>query len=232
MWTEMANEFTLESRIWPRAAAIGEKLWSPAVLTDNTEDMYRRLMVMNAFLSELGLEHESYRESILAGMLAEPYREALTTLATLLQEEKLFARMAIYEPMYYLTTPLNRMVDAAPPESYIAYSFGQDVNLWIENEDQAARERMTTLLEIWSANHEKLLPAMEGNDRLMEVEAHSRNLSVLAALGLDALNDPASLQETEAMLEEFFKAASEAHGGTFLPLVAPVQKLMQSAAKK
>jgi hypothetical protein len=66
----------------------------------------------------------------------------------------------------------------------------------------------------------------------MEVEAHSRNLSVLAALGLDAINDPTSLKETEAAMEEFFKAASEAHGGCILPLTEHVQKLVQSAAKK
>ena len=66
----------------------------------------------------------------------------------------------------------------------------------------------------------------------MEVEAHSRNLSVLASMGLDALNHPTALRETEPMQEEFFKAASETQGGCILPLVGPVQKLVQSAAKK
>ena len=73
---------------------------------------------------------------------------------------------------------------------------------------------------------------MEGNDRLMEVEAHSQNLSVLATMGLKALNDPASLRQTEGIQEAFFKVASETHGGTTLTLVDPVQKLVQSAAKK
>ena len=91
---------------------------------------------------------------------------------------------------------------------------------------------MIALLETWSANLEKLAPAFEGNDRLMEVEAHSRNLSVLAAMGLDAHNDPASLGETEPMQGEFFKAASEAQGGCILPLVEPVQKLVESARGK
>jgi len=61
---------------------------------------------------------------------------------------------------------------------------------------------------------------------------HSRNLSVLAKLGLEALNDPGALVKSGPMQKEFFKAAAEAQGGCILPLVAPVQKLVESAAKK
>ena len=232
MWTEMANGLTIESRIWPRAAAVAEKLWSPAVLSNEVEDMYRRLMIMDDLLDDLGLRHKSYRLAILKEMVSPPYLEALQELAEILQEEEMFGRMALYDPRIYTTTPLNRMVDAAAPESYLAYRFGQDVDLWIESKNVAARERMTGLLESWSVNHEKLLPAFDGNERLMEVEAHSRNLSVLSSLGLKALNDPAALRETEAMQDEFFKAASGAQGGTVLPLVEAVQKLVKSAAKK
>jgi hexosaminidase len=232
MWTEMSDGITIESRIWPRAASVAEKLWSPMVLSDDVEDMYRRLLVIDDLLEELGLKHRSYRLDILKEMVPQLYLEALQVLAEVLQEEEMFGRMAIYDPRLYTSTPMNRMVDAVAPESYQVYRFGEDVKLWLENEDAAAHARMKALLEVWSVNHEKLLPAFEGNDRLMEVEAQSRNLSVLAAMGLDALNDPAPLMETEAMQEEFFKAAAEAHGGTILPLVEPVQKLVESAAKK
>jgi len=232
MWTEMVNEHTIDSRIWPRAAAIGEKLWSPGVLTDNVEDMYRRLWAFSDDLVLLGLQHKDYRALILSDMVDAPFLEPLSILAGLLQEDKLFSRMSIYEPMFYWTTPLNRMVDAAAPESYQVYRFTQDVNRWVENQDEAARRRMIAALETWSLNHEKLAPAFEGNERLMEVESHSRNLSVLAQLGWEALADPAALRKSKPMQEDFFRAASEAQGGCILPLVAPVQKLVQSASGK
>jgi hexosaminidase len=42
MWTELATPETIDSRIWPRTAAIAERFWSPATVR-NVDDMYRRL---------------------------------------------------------------------------------------------------------------------------------------------------------------------------------------------
>src|SRR5262249_19528097 len=42
MWTEYVSEETVDSRIWPRLAAIAERFWSPRSITD-VDDVYRRL---------------------------------------------------------------------------------------------------------------------------------------------------------------------------------------------
>ena len=231
MWSEMVDGLTIESRIWPRATAIAEKMWSPKILTDDVTDMYRRLMAMDDRLEQLGLRHRKYRNELLSGMVSESYLEPLQVLSEVLQEDKMFARMAIYKPRYTLTTPFNRMVDVALPESSVAYLFGQDVDLWIESEDAAARERLIATLEHWSVNHEKLAPAFEDNERLLEVQKHSENLSQLALVGLAALTEPASLSGKDDEMKELFCSASESYGATNLPITQDVQKLVHSAIK-
>ncbi|MGH7594021.1 MAG: beta-N-acetylhexosaminidase, partial [Gemmatimonadales bacterium] len=59
MWSEFITPETIDSRIWPRLAAIAERFWSPGNVTDVT-DMYRRLDATSVRLSEVGLRHEGH----------------------------------------------------------------------------------------------------------------------------------------------------------------------------
>ena len=54
MWSEHVSPRTIDSRIWPRTAAIAERLWS-AQSVNNVDDMYRRLWVESLRLEGVGL---------------------------------------------------------------------------------------------------------------------------------------------------------------------------------
>ena len=55
MWAELVTPENIESRIWPRTAAVAERFWSPASVRD-VPDMYRRLGEMSLELDRLGVQ--------------------------------------------------------------------------------------------------------------------------------------------------------------------------------
>src|SRR5216684_1970758 len=74
MWAEYVNAENIDSRIWPRNAAIAERLWSPQYVTD-VASMHARLHAVSAQLEWLGLTHRAYYPQMLrriAGPSASP----------------------------------------------------------------------------------------------------------------------------------------------------------------
>jgi hexosaminidase len=91
MWAEYVSPETVDSRIWPRTAAIAERFWSPSRVRD-LEDMYRRMDRISLMLEELGLQHERNRPMMLRRLCQCRDVAALEVLLGTIEPVKVYNR--------------------------------------------------------------------------------------------------------------------------------------------
>jgi len=187
MWGEYITSENIDSRIWPRAAAIAERLWSPADVKD-IDDMYRRLAWVSRELDLLGLNHNSGYPRMLQRMAGDSFPKALQVLGDILESVKQLGRGRLRA--YTSLTPLNRMTDAVPPESNLAREFNRSVDLALTGQPglQAQSPYLLLWLNRWRENHALLQPALQGSYLLRELDPVSENVAALASSGLEALD--------------------------------------------
>ena len=169
MWGEFVSPENVDSRIWPRAAAVAERFWSPQDVKD-VASMYRRLDAVSGEFQGLA-----------SGRPAEP----LKTLADVVQPATFGQRIGLHK--YTQQTPLNRLVDMARPDSETARNFAALVDRMLV--DHMDSGQMRIWLTRWRDNDAQLKPVLEKSELLREDIPVSENLSRLAAIGLQALDD-------------------------------------------
>ena len=125
MWGEYVVPETIDSRIWPRTAAIAERFWSPGDIKD-VDDMYRRLEKINLQLEEHGLTHIKNYEMLLRRLCGSYDITHLKILVDVIEPLKGYQRG--HYKNYTSFSPMSRIVDAALPDSKTARDFRNDVN--------------------------------------------------------------------------------------------------------
>ena len=186
MWSEFTTPEIVSSRIWPRTAAIAERLWSPQNTTDPAS-MYRRLAIVSNELTYLGEPYKSNSEQMLQRLAGDSDNTSLKVLANVVEPPKEYDREGLRS--YDIYSPLNRLVDAVPPESNQARIFRALAAQIADGsaspaEHQQAREWLT----LWRDNDAKLQPLLPRSALTLELVPVSHNLAQAAEIGLDALD--------------------------------------------
>jgi hexosaminidase len=236
MWSEHVGPENIDSRIWPRTAAIAERYWSPESVRDVTS-MYRRLSQISWRLDFLGLTHNTNYIPMLQRIANSENVKALRSLADVVEPVKDYNREELATTPPTSATPFNRLIDAARPESDTARVFSNLVDEFVSGgcKDTAKAAKIRFHLAAWRDVYSKLQPVIAGSPLLAEDENLARNLSAVSAAGLsalDALDRRHTLPDSWKAEQLAFlqQAANPDHSQLLLMVVEPVRKLVEHAS--
>ena len=234
MWSEYVSPENIDSRLWPRTAAIAERLWSAQDVTD-VHSMYGRLQDVSRWLDWLGLTHNSGYEPMLRRIAGSNDITALRIFTDVVEPVKDYTREEIAAVEATSLSPLNRMVDAARPESETATHFTDLVNTLIAGHaDANAKQEIAMCLSRWRDNQIKLQSLENQSFLLQEIVPLAQDLSAVALTGIQALDyfnrgeRPPDSWTTEqfALLEQ----AQKPKGQLLLMIVPAVRELVEASS--
>jgi len=233
-WAEWVSPENIDSHIWPRNAAIAERLWSPQEVID-ASSMYARMHAVSLELESLGLTHNSAREQMLHRMAGNADVTSLRVLADVVEPVKDYNRWSDDKGPIDFHMPLNHMIDAAYPESDTARQFSDLVQKFVQSgyKDQAAEAQIRTWLTLWRYNDAKLHSLLAQSSLLEEDAAISQNLAMLAAAGLQALgyldNGQPEPELWKTQQQAVIDQAKKPVAGLLLQVTGPVEQLVQAS---
>jgi hexosaminidase len=187
MWTEQTTPQDINSRIWPRAAAIAERFWSPREV-NNVDDMYRRLGAESLRLEALGLTHISQEALSLRQLAKTQQIDPLHILASVLEPVTFHERAHMQHPNQ--VTPLNQLVDALPPDPPSRHNFELLVRAYLQDPATRMQEEneLTTNFKAWITAEPGILRLMAASPTLAQAESRSQQLNALGTVGMSAIS--------------------------------------------
>jgi hexosaminidase len=234
MWAEWVSPETIDSRVWPRTAAIAERLWSPREVND-VDDMYRRLAVVEVQLEELGLAHRKNQAMMLRRLTAGQDTSAVETLVSVIEPVKEYRRYRV-RPQTMLS-PLTGLVDAARPDAPGARAFNKAVDEMLAGVNAAENSaKIRSMVNEWRAAEPALLNYMENSPALVEAAQLSADFRRLNQVILDALEalekrSPQSAEWRDARNKILDEVAKPKAALEFV-VIARAKKLVEAAAVK
>ena len=233
MWAEYVTPENIDSRIWPRTAAIAERLWSPQNVQD-VESMYYRMGLVSEKLEYLDIQPRAVSRRMLRRMTGLENPSELMVLASVVQPPEGYERGTYGNDDSLM--PLNRLIDAVPPESETAREFmliAKRIAAGTASEGDWKQARQS--LTLWRDNDAKLQPILLRSKLTVELVPLSATLRQVAEMGLKALDQ---LQNHQAMTDAergealAFLKKSEKPQAVLVNMIAPAVGVLVQAVPK
>jgi len=185
MWAEHVSDETVDSRIWPRLAAVAERFWSPAEVRD-VDDMYRRLSRVSIELERAGLGHESHSYRMLRLLAGRRGVQPLHDLLAYTMPVAFGQRSRLQRPTQL--TPLTRLVDAARPDPWARPQLMRLARQVVADTGAAARQELGAAFLAWRPLAAAVTALADSFPLAADGVPAARALRRLGDLGLESLD--------------------------------------------
>jgi hexosaminidase len=223
MWTELASSTTIDSRVWPRTAAIAERLWSAEDITD-VANMRKRMDFISFRLEELGLTHIRNKGVILRNVANNQSIVALNELTNVCEPLKGYTRNK-GGTEYQMYSPLTLFADACGPDAKDALAFDDSVSQYLGNKTPENKAKVAAFFNKWITLN-KELNALSANAPLVQpVLPLAKKLSSASEQMLLVLDNKSTLRadDLKNLIEE---CNTKEHADVELAVYKSLKKLL------
>lgn len=185
MWSELVTPLTIDSRIWPRTAAIAERFWSQKSVND-FDNMYKRLQVISFQLEELGITHIKNKEVILRNITQNQNTFSLDILSAISEPLKIYSRNA-GGTEYQTYSPFTLFADACNVDAPDAIKFNKLVNSYVANPTEKGKKKIRYFLNKWMKGYAGF-NKLKSNTKLEKLRPFYKKLNTVAKQLLEAMD--------------------------------------------
>ena len=223
MWTELATPLTLDSRIWPRTAAIAERLWSNADVND-LQSMHKRIKTVSFRLEELGITHLRNKEVILRNISNNQDITAIQDFSNLCEPLKIYSRNA-GGTEYQTYSPLTLFADACTPDASAALDFDAAVSLYLADKNNAVL--VSSFLKKWIQINKDLVQISYNAPLVQPILPLSKSLSDVSEQLLLVM-EKNQVANSDLLNQLLKQCNSKEHADVELAVYASLKKLIGS----
>lgn len=237
LWAENVRAPILDLKLWPRAFAVAERLWSAQDVTDEN-NMYQRLAAVDAWsVVSVGLQQHAETAREFTRLANSVEILPLQILAEAVEPGQYYTRqhLKFKAGNYHQFEPLNRFADALPPESNAVRDMGRQVEALLKDKnDRAAAQAIRDRLQRWQLNTAAVKTTLAGNRILQDLAPVAQDVGALSTLGLMLLEryqQGKPLSKTEAgQIQQQLDAAAQVRDEVVIAAVYPLEALLHASA--
>ncbi len=239
LWAENVAAPVLDIKLWPRAFAVAERLWSAQDVND-IDNMYSRLQAMDSWSTvSVGLQQHSQQQVQFTRLANSTDILPLQVLAQAVEPAHYYTRqhLKFQAGNYHQFEPLNRFADALPAESTTL----RQMNKWVDRliadaEDNDSASALRHLFNRWQNNTSDALAIGDNSYQLKAIKPVIQEVDKLASIGLrltDLVARQGTLDEAEMVsVQRELDEAAKVQDEVVIAAVYPLEKLLRAAGRK